>query len=96
MKKNDIQVMRAFTRTTSTGRNTGAILLFCVAIVIAAPAQRFNTIFYFDGTNGIGGPFGHLVQGRDGNFYGTTFSGGANNGCANSGGVNSCGTDDSL
>jgi uncharacterized repeat protein (TIGR03803 family) len=92
MKKNDIRLMPAFTRTTSTGRNTGAILLFCIAMVIAAPAQTFNTIFYFDGTNGIGGAFGLLVQGRDGNFYGTTFSGGANNGCANSGGVNSCGT----
>jgi uncharacterized repeat protein (TIGR03803 family) len=53
-----------------------AIFLFCAAAAIAAPAQTFTTLATFDGTDG-NGPSG-LVQGNDGNFYGTTEFGGAN------------------
>jgi uncharacterized repeat protein (TIGR03803 family) len=38
------------------------------------PEGAFTLLFAFDGTNG-GGP-GGLIQGQDGNFYGTTFLGG--------------------
>lgn len=39
---------------------------------------KLTTIFFFDGTNGAYLPAG-LIQGSDGNFYGTTFRGGKNN-----------------
>jgi len=62
------------------GPNTGlcrACLLFLLgaATVATSPAQIFTTLVNFDGTNG-NFP-GALVQGIDGNFYGTTGSGGA-------------------
>ena len=41
---------------------------------------RSQTLVIFDGTDGDG-PAGGLVQGTDGNFYGATISGGANNSC---------------
>jgi uncharacterized repeat protein (TIGR03803 family) len=52
---------------------------FCVATAIVSPAQTFTVIKRFNGTNG-GTPFGPVVQGVDGNIYGATTSGGANNG----------------
>jgi hypothetical protein len=63
------------------------VFLFCAAI--ASPAQTLNTLVSFNGTDGsyLWGP---VVQGSDGNFYGTTELGGANNSspCAYAG----CGT----
>jgi len=44
---------------------------------IALPAQTLTTLFSFDGIDGRG-PQTPLVQGTDGNFYGTTNVGGAN------------------
>lgn len=41
-------------------------------------AQVFNTLANFGGSNGSN-PFAGLVQGFDGNMYGTTYYGGANN-----------------
>jgi uncharacterized repeat protein (TIGR03803 family) len=53
------------------------VFVFCVAAAIAAPAQTFTTLVNFDWTNGAA-PWGPLVQGKDGNFYGTTIAGGIN------------------
>jgi uncharacterized repeat protein (TIGR03803 family) len=52
-------------------------LLFCLATAIGSSAQTYKTLVNFDITNGST-PFSALVQGTDGNFYGTTAAGGAN------------------
>jgi uncharacterized repeat protein (TIGR03803 family) len=49
----------------------------CAVEVTPSPAQVFTTLVSFNGTDG-GDPLGSLVQGVDGNFYGTTAAGGAN------------------
>ena len=50
-------------------------LLLCAG-AITSPAETFTTLANF---NGIGAnPQSSLVQGADGNFYGTTQDGGAN------------------
>ncbi len=54
------------------------VLVFCVVGVICAPAQTFNSLLSFDEANGNGPRYGALVQGANGNFYGTTEYGGAN------------------
>jgi uncharacterized repeat protein (TIGR03803 family) len=64
------------------------LLALCVATAPAAPAQTFTTLASFDGKDGDY-PYGPLVQGTDGNFYGTTSGGGAGGQCSQSGG---CGT----
>lgn len=52
------------------------IFAFCIAAAIASPAQTFTTLASFDGTNGVF-PYAGLVQGPNGNFYGTTGGGGS-------------------
>jgi len=59
-----------------------ALKMFCtgfaVCILMAAmsPAQTFTTLASFDQSNGYGPGYGALVQGINGNFYGTTSLGG--------------------
>src|SRR5271169_1185659 len=56
------------------------LLVLCVAIANVSPAQTLTTLHSFAGQPNDGAnPDAGLVQGSDGNFYGTTYSGGANN-----------------
>ncbi len=52
------------------------VFLLCAATAVSSPAQMFTTLVNFNGANGSG-PQSSLVQGADGNFYGTTSGGGA-------------------
>jgi uncharacterized repeat protein (TIGR03803 family) len=54
------------------------IVVFCAATAIASPAQTFNSLISFDGTDGFNPYYMSLIQGADGNIYGTTASGGVN------------------
>jgi uncharacterized repeat protein (TIGR03803 family) len=57
------------------------VCVFCLLEAIASPAQTFTILANFDLNNGAY-PVASVVQGIDGNFYGTTSSGGANDGSA--------------
>ena len=50
----------------------------CVTTAIVAQAQTLTTLHSFDLTDGDQ-PYAGLVQATNGNFYGTTYGGGANN-----------------
>ena len=50
-------------------------LALCFVLSMGAHSQVFTTLVNFNGTNGMY-PVGTLVQGADGNFYGTTTDGG--------------------
>src|SRR5579863_2252447 len=54
------------------------IFLFCLMTAIVSPAQTLTTLASFDGTNGADPLYMSIVQGPDGDIYGTTFSGGKN------------------
>jgi uncharacterized repeat protein (TIGR03803 family) len=56
------------------------IVLLLAAIAVASPAQTFTTLFSFDKSNGGNPTFPSLVQGLDGNLYGTTPVGGKKQG----------------
>jgi uncharacterized repeat protein (TIGR03803 family) len=62
-------------RAISRWRLVCAAVLFCAIAAIASPAQTFTTLVDFDDTDGFL-PYAPLVQGLDGNFYGTTPIGG--------------------
>jgi len=54
------------------------VCAFCAVSALASSAQTFTTMRSFDGTDGQNPLLGPLVQGLNGNFYGTTLYGGAN------------------
>jgi uncharacterized repeat protein (TIGR03803 family) len=55
------------------------VVLLGMILTTASPAQTFTDFFDFNGTNGGGTHYAVLAQGRDGQLYGTTAWGGANN-----------------
>lgn len=57
----------------------GYVLLVCIAIRVACCAQTYSVLADFDGSNGETPYRAPLLQGTDGNFYGTTQYGGTNN-----------------
>jgi len=68
-----------------------AVVALCAAVTIPLPAQTFSTLYSFclPGYPCTGGdqPSAGLVQGIDGNLYGTTTWGGANNTCCEGAGT---------
>ena len=66
------------------------VLLLCAATSIASPAQILTTLHSFAGYPTDGYLPNGLVQGSDGNFYGTTLWGGASGDCSDPAG--GCGT----
>ena len=54
--------------------------LVLYAATMALSAQTFTTLESFDGTNGAGPAWGALIQGLNGDLYGTTLGGGPNGG----------------
>jgi uncharacterized repeat protein (TIGR03803 family) len=62
-----------FYGTTAGGGSSSAGTVFQLT-----PAGTLNTLVNFSGTNGAGAiPHGGVIQGSDGNFYGTTYFGGS-------------------
>jgi uncharacterized repeat protein (TIGR03803 family) len=71
--------------TTIQGANSSCYGgLGCGTVFKVTPSGTVTTLYDFDGTDGAGpdgpGPDGALVQGPNGEFYGTTVNGGANGG----------------
>jgi uncharacterized repeat protein (TIGR03803 family) len=69
---------------------SGIIALFILATAVALPAQTFTNLLNFNGTDGSNPNSMPFVQGRDGDFYGTTSYGGIHDGCGL--GYYGCGT----
>jgi uncharacterized repeat protein (TIGR03803 family) len=57
-----------------TANAGGSVSCGCGEIFKITPSGKFALLYAFDGTLGYD-PFGPLLQGSDGNFYGTTFNG---------------------
>jgi uncharacterized repeat protein (TIGR03803 family) len=62
--------------TTVYGGDSNACAQGCGTVFRLTPNGTLTTLHSFDDTDGQE-PFGKLIQGSDGNFYGTTYSGGA-------------------
>jgi len=68
-----------------------SIAVLCAVTAIILSAQTYTTLFAFGGTNG-GSPAAALVQGADGQMYGTTVQGGINAETSPCGPTAGCGT----
>jgi uncharacterized repeat protein (TIGR03803 family) len=71
--------------------NGSGIDIGCGTIFKITPSGTLTTLHSFDNTDGSV-PMGSLVQGTDGNFYGTTEQGGANGACSDGSVGSGCGT----
>jgi uncharacterized repeat protein (TIGR03803 family) len=69
--------VRCFNSARLFGIGCALVLVLLLTTAIAAPAQTFNTLINFDGTNGCNPEWVSLVQGRNGNLYGVTTCGGS-------------------
>ncbi|HUY13019.1 MAG TPA: choice-of-anchor tandem repeat GloVer-containing protein [Terriglobia bacterium] len=76
-QEGDNKGLRQITLGNGWWKKFCALCLLCAGAAIALPAQTFNTLADFNGTNG-NLPYASLVQGSDGSLYGTTNRGGAN------------------
>lgn len=74
-----------------TWKTAFALCAIFLATAIPTMAQKYETLVNFNITNG-NDPWGTLVQGLDGNLYGTTYFGGSNNTGCNSSFNFGCGT----
>lgn len=70
---------------------TGAVLFWCAVMAATASTQTLTTVHSFNGTDGIPDDTANLIQATNGNFYGTTYGGGANT-CLVQGVSSGCGT----
>jgi len=59
-------------------KKANVVFLLCITAVTASSGQTFNTLATFNLSNGASPQHMTLVQGHDGNFYGTTYYGGKN------------------
>jgi len=73
-----IAVLRSAGRLRSL-KTACAVILVCAVAAIAASAATLNSLHSFDGTDGLYPSSVTLVQGLDGDLYGTTRYGGAHN-----------------
>src|SRR5258706_1633189 len=70
----------SFYGTTSYGGAANPCLGQCGTVFKVTALGTLTTLHSFDSSDG-NGPFAPLVQGTDGNFYGTTLLGGTSNAC---------------
>jgi len=77
MERKSLQVLKMTLGANPGCRNLYVVILFCAMTAIASQAQTLTTLADFDVANGSF-PLG-LIQGFDGNFYGTTIDGGTAN-----------------
>jgi uncharacterized repeat protein (TIGR03803 family) len=75
-----------FSHRASAWIRVFTLALFCGSVAMAASAQTFTVLHSFNNADGSN-PIAGLIQSTDGNFYGTTYLGGANSTC-----VGGCGT----
>src|SRR5215471_14730711 len=76
-----------FNVTAQKALLSATILAALICVPHLMPAQTLTPIANFNGPNG-NNPIAGVIQGRDGNFYGTTVDGGTNFTCSEVG----CGT----
>jgi uncharacterized repeat protein (TIGR03803 family) len=70
-------------RAASAALTLMLMLVLGVITIPSSQAQTFTVLYSFSGPPDGAGPYAGLVRDAKGNFYGTTWAGGAGGGCAN-------------